>query len=669
MKNSFLFLILAMTAGLSFTGYPTALAMVVPDRREFPINSSINPCENFYEYTCSKVISSFQLPEDRSRHTFSFSDPHERILEYKKNYFSKLKSIQPENDRELQLKNYYNACMNSTSRATEEREWVKKWNQKMDSLNSKTEISEFFGEQVLTPESGIVSYGTDSNQDRPTYNDVYFDTSLLKLPEKTYYDKPETVKDLEALYVTFFKTIGRSDPEKRAQAALALEKELSKNYPTPNEFRDLFSSRTQITVAQIKSQFPLLKLDQLLKRIPKHTHIRNIIPKSMKFLNQTLKSGDLEALKDLYLLNIVSGYLDDAYPDFFKQRFDFIHKHLGGSATRPDRHERCTKITMGHFQMEVDAILWPRLFPNFPKQKFISMAEKIRQSLLTMIEANTWLSKKAKAEATKKIATAKLQLVAPETDEEWDFNPKASYSDSNPIANQKIRAALLIEKELKELQGPVSTLRWGMGPLTINAYYNPPYNKFVLPVGILQYPFYDAKQPESLNLAAIGTVIGHELGHAIDDKGSKYDAAGMLKPWMDKKDLENFKSRSSKLVGQFAKTGHNGELTLGENIGDLVGLTTSFQASFVNPKTRTTDPKAEDLKVRMQEFFISYGRVWCNVQRPSYTELQLKTDPHSLGIARTNEQMKLQPAFQEAFSCKNTDAMVLPDSERVNIWW
>ncbi len=198
------------------------------------------------------------------------------------------------------------------------------------------------------------------------------------------------------------------------------------------------------------------------------------------------------------------------------------------------------------------------------------------------------------------------------------------------------------------------------GPLTVNAGYSPSDNKFMMPIGILQYPFFDREGSLLENLGAVGVVIGHELGHGIDDQGSKYDENGELRDWMSSADLENLSSRGQKMIDQFDKIGHNGQNTLGENIADLVGITFAYRAAFPNPSLASTKDK--------QTFFISYARLWCNVTRPGAEEEKLKTDPHSLGWARINEQVKHQKGFAEAFSCKPGDPMTLPESERITIW-
>lgn len=633
----------------------------IPAKREFPTNEKINPCENFYDYACSSVINSFQLREDRSSHTFAFNDSSERLLDYKKKYFEALSKSNAKSSREASLKTFYGACMDEKARATEEKNRVKANLSKMDSLKTREQVIRYFAQQIRSGDFSPVEFGAIPNHDEPLMKDLYLDISLMTLPERSYYSKKDVVEDFRQLLVMFYNSIGIKDAEKLATAVVKFETEFAQIYPLPEEFRELTSSRTGITKAELAKQFPNFALNDFLKKIPAKTHIRHFIPKAMESWNQSLATLDLETLKALYLFHTLNDELDDAYPEFFQKKFDFAKKHLGGPATRPVRDERCTKLVMGRFAKELDAILLPKMFPNFPEQRVRNLAERIRGSLVKSLNENNWLSPEAKLAAVEKIKTAYLMLVRPLNDRQWDFNPVLSYSKTLPIENLRRLNQAAGEKALAEFGKKQPKDRWQMGPLTVNAYYQPSYNQFVLPIGILQPPFFDPNESDEVNLAALGTVIGHELGHSIDDKGSKYDSKGQLKAWMNEKDLAGFAQRSAPLVTQFSKIGHNGNLTLGENIGDFVGLTSSYRAAFKD--SQKIFPIEEKKK-----FFLQYARLWCQVERPKFSEMRLKQDPHSLGFARTNEQVKLQPGFQEAFGCKKGAPMTLDSDKRIQIW-
>jgi putative endopeptidase len=638
----------------------------VPERREFPTNSKVSPCKDLYEYACSKVTSSFRLRDDRSSHTFSFNDSHERLLHARTQFLEKLTSSKVQekdlSERSQTLRNVFLACMSEKDGARQEREFVTSQLKEIDEQKSREDFQKFLGKRIDTPDMSFVSFDSIPNQDNPMRNDLILGTRLMTLPERSYYAKPEVTADLEKLMIAFFETIKLSDPEGRAKRVMAFEKQFAQVYPLPHEIRERFAQRNYVERSSWTENYPQLAIDHFLKRIPGEVKFRNLLPETFGHVEKQMKEADLETLKDVLRFLSLKGVLDDAYPEFFKKRFEFNRKHLGGPDKRPVRKERCTRLVMSDFGREIDAELLPILFPDFPEKKVIELGEKVRKAIVDSIEENTWLSAEGKSNAKKKISGATLLLVKPGTDDEWDFNPPGKYTKNEPITNSRTLQKLRIDKDIKELSEDRNRRRWLMSPLEINAYYMPMDNVFVLPIGILQYPFFDPNLPEHVNIAAIGSVVGHELGHSIDDKGSKYDAEGRLKPWMSEQDLKAFTERGQKFVDRFEKIGHNGKLTLGENIGDHVGISSAYRAAF---------PNETDVGVpveKKKEFFTQYARSWCQVMRPKYREMRLKTDPHAMGEARVNEQVKNLAGFHDAFSCKKGDPLYLPPEERIKVW-
>jgi putative endopeptidase len=549
--------------------------------------------------------------------------------------------------------------MNVDGRKKEEQELVKNTLAQLDKIKTREQFLKFLAEQREAGLPTFVDVGSTANQDNSDNYDFLFIGNLMTLPERSYYLKPEVASDYQKVIEKFFTTIGDKKAAEKAKTILAMETEFAKVYPLPAEMREIFTRKTSISKADILKKYPSFQLAKELERVPNSTNIRHFVPETYAYLEKTLAKEDLNKLKMLYAYQALSPIMDDAYPDFFNTRFAFRQKHLGDSKVRPERQERCTQMVMRSFNKELDAEVLPLMFPNFPEEKFIALAESVRGSIIDGVKENKWLTPEGKAGAIAKMKNAKLQLVGPRNDEEWHFNPPATYTATTPLANQVALEKALTERMYKELGEKRNKNRWGMGPLTVNAYYSPADNKFVMPIGILQYPFYDPNLPVEVNLGAVGAVIGHELGHGIDDQGAKYDDTGKLRQWMSDQDVENFKKRGRAFVEQFNAIGHNGELTLGENIGDLTGVTFAYRAAFPNGKGD---------KEKKQAFFLQYARVWCGVELPKMAEAMLKTDPHSRGWARVNQQVKNQPAFAEVFSCKKTDAMVLPEDQQVRIW-
>jgi putative endopeptidase len=658
------FLLLICQTSLGASSDKLQMSSAIPDKREFPLSQSINACDDFHSYVCSDVEKSFKLRDDRSSHTFAFSDSDERILEKKKNFFKNIKNEKKLSPRSLQFKDFYMACMNSKESAKEERALVKKLASEVKSIKTIEDYIKINVANMTNEKWGFISYEIMPNIDNPLIYDMTFDLGYMGLPEQSYYENAELVTAYTNLIAESLNTIfpkeSKAEHLKRAQAVVDFEKKFIKDYPLPDEFRKRWTQPRKVSREDFLKQTSAIGLEPFFsKNVPETTQLRDFMPESFAFVQNELNATNLPVLRDMYAYRSGRSYMDDAYPEYFKKRWDFRHKFFGGPLSRADRQERCTESVMGSFSREFDLEMLPRLFPNFPREKMNLVAESIRSSILKGIEKNSWLTSKSRKGAIEKIKTAKLQLVQPMTDREWDFKEIQKYNSRKPYENAKTLAMASHERSFKELREGVNQEAWGMGPLTVNAYYSPDKNKFVLPIGILQYPFFISDGELIENLGAVGMIVGHELGHSIDDEGSKFDSAGRLNQWMSDEDINKFKERGAKMVDQFNKIGHNGSLTLGENVADLVGLTFAYNAAFPGNKGTLTDK---------QKFFVAYGRLWCNVTREKAKEMQLKTDPHSLGWARINEQVKHQPGFYEAFSCTDKNKLYLSEKDRVQIW-
>lgn len=656
----FLFVLFCFTAV-----HATEPSSEIPAKRDFPINAKINPCEDFHKYVCSEVEAAFKLREDRSRHTFSFSDSSERILEAKKNFFAEIGKQKSLNSRSIQIKDNYLACMNDSTGGKNERKTLKKMQEEIDAVKNVGDFAKYQVAQIKRGTASFISFDVYSNQDNPKVNDIYLSVELMNLPEHSYYENAELMFEYKKLIIDYFKITEPLVPESqivdRADKLIQFERSFVKVYPHPEVRRQRWSEKRQEKQKDFLSKYGQLALNDFLLKTPKNIWVQNSLPEALEFYNKSLTPENLSVLKDFYKYSIGSQLIDDSNQEYFNKQFAFGNKFLGGPVLRSVRHERCTRKVMYTFPKEIDQLLMQKLFPDFPAEKFKLVASKIRESIIQGTKNNNWLEPETKAKAVLKTENAKLYLVKPETEKEWDFIEVKKYSTTDRIANTELHNKTMLAKKLKSLKTGANLEAWDMGPLTVNAYYDPSANKFVMPMGILQYPFFNAEGDVIENLGAVGAVIGHELGHGIDDQGSRYDETGKLKQWMSMRDLKEFSNRGYKMIAQFNKAGHNGVLTLGENIGDLVGLTFAYQAAF-------PDKVIAINKDDQKKLFVAYGRLWCGIARPKAEESQLKTDPHALGWARINEQVKHQKAFADAFGCKKGDKMTLSDDDRIKIW-
>ncbi len=634
--------------------------LTVPVQRNFNLSSKIGACEDFHKYVCSETEDNFKLPSDRERWTFSFTDNGEKLLHAKKNFFLKINDYKPKSKRAQQFKDVYLACMNEESAKKEEIDFISAETKTLSTLKNNADLINLSESRLDQGLKSFTNLYTTANKEDPSIFDAVIISDMQSLPERSYYQNKDLIKEFKNILTEFFKTVKMDQPEVRSQWVIDFETSLAMKAPLPHEMRGRSAEKRDITRADFLKRYPELKFDRMLSKIPEKTVLIDLIPETNEFVNQAFTTQSLEALKSVYAFHSMEDYLDAAYPEFFNKYFKFKNKYLGGPELRPALQERCTTLVMNQFGMELDYELIDILFPKFPEDRAIKMGEAVRASILKGLNNNTWLSESTKQEAINKIKFAKLHLVQPKKDKDWNFMTIQKYDPSKPYANYILYSKTDFAKTLQELKDIRNPDLWYMSPLVVNAYYSANDNKFVLPQGILQFPFFSSDMTDAENIAAIGMVVGHELGHGVDDKGSKYDYTGKVRDWFTKSDLENFKLRGDRFIAQFNKIGHDGKLTLGENIGDHVGLTFSYNAAFSEPEKASIEDK--------QKFFVAFARMWCGVRTDSQKQILLKTDPHSLGEERINQQVIHIPGFHEAFSCKPGDKMFLAEKDRIRIW-
>ena len=631
-----------------------------PERREFPLSSTVKPCEDFHRYACEETEKNFKLPADRSFWFFSFMENQERLIAAKRNYFKLLgEGYVPRTKRARQVKDYYLACMDPEAGAGEERSFVAEQKAKMEKITTREELAKVFGESLLHPDYGPAVMGAVARLDDPNYYDIAVAAAGLTLPERSYYEDPAMLDRLRELATAFFAAAGLDKPEERAKHVVEFEQGFAKASPPIEVQNRRYDEARYIERGALEREYPQLSWKLFLKAVPAKVKIRNAIPETMRYVADAMASLPVDAWKDIYLFQQLKDTIDDSNPEYFKKYFEF-QRALGGPAERPVREKRCVEATTRSLGMELDEDLLPILFPKFPAARVEKLAERVRTAIIKGLKENEWLTPAGRAEAIKKMEHAQLELVKPKRVADWNFLPERKYDAKKPLTNERLVQTLRIERQLERRPKKRNRSQWFSPPLTVNAYYEPSNNSFTLPQGILQPPFFDEKMKDHQLLGAIGTVIGHELGHGIDDSGSKYDWQGRLRTWKAPADEKEFEKRSERFVKLFEEMGHNGKLTLGENIGDHEGVTFAFAAAFPKPATA---PVGE-----VKDFFLSFARLWCAVGTPEATQRRLKSDEHALFWARINGQVRHLGAFQEAFGCKEGDAMYLPEAQRIRIW-
>jgi predicted metalloendopeptidase len=366
------------------------------------------------------------------------------------------------------------------------------------------------------------------------------------------------------------------------------------------------------------------------------------------------------------LLRHASPYLSK---DFAQAHFAFYSTALSGVTEMPPRWKRGVGLVEGAMGESLGKLYVAQYFPAERKARMELLVKNLLASYQSSIDTLDWMGPETKKEAQTKLAKFTPKIGYPN---KWRDYAGLAIVKGDLVGNVMRSAHFEYRTEVDKLGKPVDHDEWHMTPQTINAYYNANLNEIVFPAAILQPPFFDAQADDAVNYGAIGAVIGHEISHGFDDKGSQYDGDGNLRDWWSKDDRANFKAKADALVAQYEGysplPGYhvNGALTLGENIADNSGLAIAYKAyklSLGGQPAPVIDGLTGD-----QRFFMGFGQVWRSKMREEQQIVQIKTDPHSPGQFRANGTVTNQPGFYDAFGVKPGDKMYLAPEQRVIIW-
>ena len=308
-------------------------------------------------------------------------------------------------------------------------------------------------------------------------------------------------------------------------------------------------------------------------------------------------------------------------------------------------------------------------FPPESKRQMLELVENLRKAYASRINQITWMSAATKKVALEKLATFRPKIGYPD---KWRDYSKLDVRTGDAFGNATRASTFEHWRQLNRLGKPTDREEWDMTPQTLDASYNPTFNEIVFPAAILQPPFFDPKADPAVNYGAIGAAIGHEMGHGFDDQGAKSDAKGVLRTWWGAEDEKAFKMLVGDLVGQYNQyqvlpgLKINGRFTLGENIGDLGGLTVAHEAYQLSLRSQT--PQTLDGVSGEQRFFLAWAQVWRCLVRDENVRNQVMSDPHSPAQFRVNGVVRNVDAWYTAFGIKPGDNLYLPPEQRVHIW-
>jgi putative endopeptidase len=537
------------------------------------------------------------------------------------------------------------------------------------------------------------------DQKAPDTYVTYVGSGGLGLPDRDYYtdttERGQLIQQKYREYLAFLLTeAGHTDPAAGAQAIYAFEDRIAREISwdrTVSRNRDLtYNAATPAELAAMAGSFPLAAMLEetgfdaatkfVLPQVPPTAEevaalgltpdVVAKIGKGTPGMFALLAETPLATLKDWSTVRFLSNNAAVLPKRFDDAQFALYGTLMTGTPEQRPRWKRAIGETEGHLGEVVGKAYVARHFPEENKAAMDALVANLRKAMAISIDEIEWMGDATKAEARAKLAS---------------FDPKIGYRDNletyeglaigrDPIANRMASAKWQFDDNFAKLGQPIDRTEWGMLPQTVNAYYNATKNEIVFPAGILQQPFFGISADPAVNYGAIGGVIGHEMGHGFDDQGSKSDATGELRNWWTEQDRAEFDKRGDKLVAQYnqfcpldeGKTCLNGRLSLGENIGDVGGLSLAYRAyklSLGGKEDKVIDGLTGD-----QRFFIAWAQVWRAQNREDTMRQRIRLGPHSLEQFRANGVVRNMDAWYEAFGVTPDNAMYLPPEERVTIW-
>ncbi|MDH2443590.1 M13-type metalloendopeptidase [Amnibacterium sp. CER49] len=519
----------------------------------------------------------------------------------------------------------------------------------------------------------------DNDPGDPSRYLVFVEQGGLGLPDERYYREDGFGPQRDA-YRTFLAAIyglaGLAEPEQRAERVLALETEIAAQHWDAVRTRDVQATYNPTSWAELVAQAgehgalleswaaglaaPAGALDTLVIREP-------------SFLSGVLgllTADRLDAWRDWLAARVIrplSPYLSTAFVD---AHFAFTGGALTGAQEVKARWKRGVAVTEGALGEAVGRLYVERHFPPVAKLRMDVLVANLVAAYRSSISSLDWLGEETRAKALTKLARFTPKIGYPVT---WRDYTTLEIRPDDLVGNVRRAAAFEFDRELGKIGRPVDRDEWFMTPQTVNAYYNPGMNEIVFPAAILQPPFFDPDRDEAANYGGIGAVIGHEIGHGFDDQGSQFDGDGRLDNWWTEQDRTAFEERTKALIAQYDElvpeglTDHvNGALTIGENIGDLGGLTIAWKAYVLSLEGR--EPPVIDGLTAAQRFFFSWASVWREKRRQAESIRLLTIDPHSPPEFRCNQIVRNLDQFVTAFDLTETDALWLPPAKRVTIW-
>lgn len=653
------------------------LMSIIPAFDTTSLDKAFRPQDDFDSYANGNWKRNNPIPSTESTWgAFGIIDKENSEVKLKGIIDNTLKSKNKVGTDEQKIADMYKSFMDTTTIEKLGLSPLQTYIDKINNIKSLPEWVNTAGELQRIGVSSVLGIYVDADDRNSKMNAVKWVQTGLSLGEKSFYSGKDArmtmIRDEFVKHVNNVMGLSGKNLTDAGSLILDFETELAKIQLSNVEMRDPIKTYNKIATSELKTlskdiNWASFASAQGIVTDTIIVHDKNYYTE----LNTLLTRTNIETLKLYTYYKLIIGfstYLPKAYKN---ERFHFYGTIKGGVKEQKKRDIQAIDITEGLGDGNILGRLYvKKYFPETSKKKIAEMIENVRSVYGERIEKLNWMSAGTKQMAKKKLSTFTYKIGYPD---KWEDYTSIKVKPNALIENAISNMTWSHNKMLRDVGKPVDKTRWYMAPQMVNAYYNPLNNEVVFPAGILQAPFFNPNADDAVNYGGIIAVIGHEFTHGFDDQGAQYDETGNLKNWWTEDDATNFKNLSSNYIKYFSNfealpgVNINGELTIGENIADLGGLTLAYYA-LKRSLVGKPEPAKIDGFTWQQRFYLSWAQVWHNNIKDEELRNRLQTDPHSPARYRINGPLKHLPEFYEAWGVKQGDKMWLPETERISIW-
>lgn len=641
---------------------------------------SIDPKNDFYNYVNGNWMKTNVIPDDESRWG-GFGVLRKTTRQDVLNIIKSAQNNNSYNDGSDQMKALliFETKLDTVSRNKAGIQPIQHLLEAIDGINNIYDLQTVYATitGISAPFAGI---GANPDLNDSSMNTAWVFPGGLGLQRDYYIDEDEKTKEIRNDYLKhvskMFQFLGYNilDAEKAANLILDLETKLAIPRLDKVQSRDIRNFNNPMNISELSSLTPLIDWDKLIIDMGVKKSLDKVLvmqPEYMKELNKILKNTSIDDLKTLMKWSTIDNAANYLTTEIEKTNWEFYSKRLYGSKVQRPAEERALATVNGSVGEAIGQLYVDAKFPPEAKEKAEKMIKNVIKAFQSRIKNLDWMSEETKLKAIEKLDKFTVKIAYPD---KWKDYSDLHVNKENSFAENMLAVSKWnFDQNISEIGEPVDKTEWGMSPQTVNAYFNPLNNEIVFPAAILQPPFYNYTADEAVNYGGIGAVIGHEISHAFDDSGARFDGDGNVNNWWTENDLIEFEKRGNKLADQYSAIEVldgvyiNGKFTLGENIGDLGGVLGAYDGLKLHIE-ENGQPELIDGFSAEERFFMSWATVWRTLIREDALRSQITTDPHSPGYNRATQPLKNVDAFYEVFDVKEGDGMYLAPEERVRIW-